>query len=53
MRIIDESDDSAALDSEDENRYISQVKTALGETVIADKKLAREKLTEMRLKKKR
>jgi hypothetical protein len=52
LRILEESE-ASAIDSEGEDRYIKSVKTALQENVDSDKQLARKKLTEMRLKKKR
>ena len=51
MNIIDE--DQASIDSEGEQRFMTKVKSQLEKTQVADKKLAREKLTELRLKKKR
>lgn len=51
--IIREESEASSIGSEDEERYIKSVKTALKENVDADKQTARQRLTEMRLKKKR
>ena len=48
-----QAESDAELDPEDEGRHLSRVKSALEANVRADTKLARKKLTERRLKKKR
>jgi hypothetical protein len=51
LRLLDE--DEASISSDGESRFVNAVKTNLQRTADADKQLARQKLTEQRIKKKR